>query len=93
MEDIEVKAEREFITTGIPGFDKLFKRGIPKGSTVLIAGGTGSGKTNFCLQMLVHHASQGKNVITWVLKNLKRQVNIDGFYIVDSNSESITSCG
>lgn len=57
----EGKKMREFVTTGIPGFDKLFKHGIPKGSTVLVAGGTGSGKTNFCLQLLVHHATQGKN--------------------------------
>jgi len=51
---------KEYIKTGIPGFDKLFTNGIPKGSTVLIAGGTGSGKTNFCLQILAYHASQGK---------------------------------
>lgn len=56
----EGKKIREFVNTGIPGFDKLFKHGIPKGSTVLVAGGTGSGKTNFCLQLLVHHAGQGK---------------------------------
>jgi len=55
-----MKKQREYIKTGIPGFDDLFKHGIPKGSTVLIAGGTGSGKTNFCLQMLAHHASNGK---------------------------------
>lgn len=51
----------KFIQTGIPGFDELFEQGIPKGSTVLIAGGTGSGKTNLCLQLLANHASQGKN--------------------------------
>ena len=56
----DVKKEKEYISTGIPGFDKLFKHGIPKGSTVLIAGGTGSGKTNFCLQILAHHAANGK---------------------------------
>lgn len=61
MEKLKNKRKsREYIKTGIPGFDSLFKHGIPKGSTVLIAGGTGSGKTNFCLQMLAHHASQGK---------------------------------
>jgi len=56
----KVKKVKEYVNTGIPGFDKLFTHGIPKGSTVLIAGGTGSGKTNFCLQMLAHHAKQGK---------------------------------
>jgi len=55
-----MKKQREYVKTGVPGFDDLFKHGIPKGSIVLIAGGTGSGKTNFCLQMLAHHASNGK---------------------------------
>ena len=51
---------KEYIKTGIPGFDKLFKHGIPKGSPVVIAGGTGSGKTIFCLQILAYQAAQGK---------------------------------
>ncbi len=45
------------IKTGVPGLDMLFEKGIPKGSTVLVAGGAGSGKTIFCLQLLAHHAS------------------------------------
>jgi len=60
MKQKKGKKVREYIATGIPGFDKLFQHGIPKGSTVLIAGGTGSGKTNFCLQLLAHQAAQGK---------------------------------
>jgi len=51
---------KEYVVTGVPGFDGLFKHGIPKGSTVIVAGGTGSGKTNFCLQILAHHAAHGK---------------------------------
>jgi len=51
---------KEYIKTGITGFDDLFKSGIPKGSSVLVAGGTGSGKTNFCLQILNNQASIGK---------------------------------
>ncbi len=54
-------AIKEYIKTNIPGFDKLFTHGIPKGSTVLISGGTGSGKTNFCLQLLINFAKEGKN--------------------------------
>jgi circadian clock protein KaiC len=58
-----MKLEEEttkYIKTGVPGFDELFEHGIPKGSSVLIAGGTGSGKTNLCLQLLAHQAAQGK---------------------------------
>ena len=42
---VSEKRKREYIKTGIPGFDKLFKHGIPKGVPVVLAGGTGSGKT------------------------------------------------
>jgi len=51
---------KKFVETGVPGFDNLFRHGIPKGSTVIVAGGTGSGKTNLCLKILAHHAAKGK---------------------------------
>jgi len=51
---------KKYIKTGVPGLDKLFKNGIPEGSPVVIAGGAGSGKTIFCLQLLAHQASMGK---------------------------------
>jgi len=53
-------SDKVYIKTGIPGFDKLFKHGIPKGSPIIIAGGTGTGKTIFCLQLLANQAAQGK---------------------------------
>jgi len=56
----KAKNNKEYISTGITGFDKLFKHGIPKGSPIIIAGGTGTGKTNFCLQLLANQASKGK---------------------------------
>ena len=56
----QIEKIEKFVQTGIPGFDKLFKNGIPKGSSVLIAGGAGSGKTNLALQILTYHASKGK---------------------------------
>lgn len=51
---------RKYISTKIPGFDDLFRNGIPQGNTVLIAGGAGSGKTILCLQMLYQQALAGK---------------------------------
>src|SRR3990170_2989356 len=51
----------EKIRTGIPGFDDLIKDGIEKGSIVLVAGGTGTGKTNFCSQFLHHGAQKGES--------------------------------
>ena len=44
----------ERISTGTPGLDSLIEGGIPKGSTVLIAGNSGTGKTILCSQFLYH---------------------------------------
>ncbi len=52
--------DEKYITTGVPGFDKLFEHGIPRSADVLVAGGAGSGKTIFCLQTLAYHAARGK---------------------------------
>jgi KaiC/GvpD/RAD55 family RecA-like ATPase len=43
----------EYTLTGIPGMDKILgDKGIPKGHTILICGGPGSGKTTFAIQFL-----------------------------------------
>ena len=52
--------KEDFIKTGIAGLDALFRQGIPAESSVLIAGGAGSGKTLLTLQMLYNSAMSGK---------------------------------
>lgn len=51
------------MVTGVPGFDALMRTGIPQGSNILVSGGPGSGKTIFCLQLLAHHASEGRKCL------------------------------
>jgi len=47
--------------TDISGFDALFaEKGIPKGSSVLIAGGPGTGKSTFCRHICFNLVSKGK---------------------------------
>jgi KaiC/GvpD/RAD55 family RecA-like ATPase len=46
------------IQTGISGLDDLIDGGIPEGSTTLLSGRSGSGKTIFGIQYLYHGASQ-----------------------------------
>lgn len=50
------KENRIYIKTGITGFDTLIKKGIEKGTSILISGGPGSGKTIFALQSLYNGA-------------------------------------
>ena len=53
-----------FLKTGIPGFDGLIEKGgIPRGTSILVSGGPGSGKTTFCLQLLNSGALAGEKCI------------------------------
>ncbi|MDD5148048.1 MAG: ATPase domain-containing protein [Candidatus ainarchaeum sp.] len=51
--------QSRILKLGIHGFDGLFATGIPSGSAVLVEGGPGSGKTNFCLTALLSLCKQG----------------------------------
>jgi len=48
------------LTTGIPGLDDMIEGGLPFPSVMLLAGGTGTGKTTFCLQFLSEGAKKGE---------------------------------
>jgi len=62
-ERIEAPPKPEWIKTGVPGFDELLEKGIPKGTNILIAGGPGTGKTIFCLQTLYNAAREGHDCL------------------------------
>lgn len=51
-ESAPVKSSRGRVPTGIPGLDELLEGGFVKGSTILVTGGTGTGKTTFCAQFI-----------------------------------------
>ncbi len=40
------------VRTGIEGFDELVLGGLPRGQSILVTGGTGTGKSTFALQFL-----------------------------------------
>lgn len=40
------------VKSGIPGFDELIEGGFPEGTTVLVTGTTGTGKTTFAVQFV-----------------------------------------
>ncbi|MBT3397354.1 hypothetical protein HOA55_00995 [archaeon] len=55
----------KYVHTGVAGFDELFNEnmGIPFGSSILVEGGPGSGKTLFCLTTLASMCSRGKKCL------------------------------
>lgn len=69
------KMETEhYMFSGIQGFDALLTKGIPKGVNIILEGNAGSGKTIFSLQMLKHHASQGKKCLFISFEESKDQL-------------------
>jgi circadian clock protein KaiC len=48
----------ERVPTGIEGLDKMFFDGVFKGSTTLIGGASGTGKTTFALQFIAEEAKR-----------------------------------
>ena len=56
------KSKKESVLkTNINGFDVLFAgNGVPRGNSVLVAGGTGTGKSTFCRQICYNLVSEGK---------------------------------
>ena len=55
------KKKEDVLKTSISGFDELFADGgIPKGSSVLVAGGPGTGKSILCRQICYNLVSKGK---------------------------------
>jgi len=78
------------LSTGIPGLDEMVEGGYPFPCTVLVAGGTGTGKTTFALQFLADGARKGEQGLffttfseptQWMLRFASRHkfINKDDF--------------
>lgn len=74
------------LTTGVPGMDEMLEGGFPFPSTILLAGGTGTGKTTFSLQFLSEGAKKGEQGLffttfseptQWMLRFASRHKFID----------------
>ncbi|USS40708.1 AAA family ATPase [Thermococcus aggregans] len=59
----EMEYTLEKITTGVDKLDKMLGGGIYKGSSVLLVGMTGTGKTTFALHFAVANAMQGRKAV------------------------------
>lgn len=63
------------LKTNISGFDELFdEKGIPLGNSVLVAGGTGTGKSTFCRQICYNAVSSGKNCMYVSFEESKERI-------------------
>lgn len=68
------ETESEWVNVGVTGFDDLLGKGIPKGTSVLISGGCGTGKTIFCLQTLWHGLTRGETCLYVSFEESKKRL-------------------
>ena len=62
------------VTTGVAGLDALLLGGLPRASTTVIEGGTGTGKTLVSLQFLLEGARRGEPGILFTLEETPAQI-------------------
>ncbi len=67
----------ERVETGIPGLDKLIEGGFVPGSTNLIAGNAGTGKTLMCMQYLWNGLQKGENAVYVTLEQRAEDILAD----------------
>jgi len=59
-----LKEKVEFLPVRVDDFDeKLTAHGIERGSTILVSGGCGTGKSTFCMQSLYHGLMNGEKAV------------------------------
>jgi len=64
----------ERASTGIAGLDDMFGGGLPRSSSTVVLGATGTGKTLLGLQFLLEGARQGEPVVLFTLEETPDQL-------------------
>lgn len=67
----------ERVGSGIPGLDRLISGGFVKGSTILVSGGTGAGKTTFCVQFLLDGLKNGEGGVYVSMEESPKEIKKD----------------
>jgi len=65
---------RERASTGVAGLDAMLGGGLPRASTTIVQGGTGTGKTLLGLHFLIEGARQGEAGIQFMLEETPEQL-------------------
>ncbi len=66
------------VETGVSGLDKLIEGGLVKGSTTLVTGGPGTGKTIFCSQFVMCGLKKGEICLYVTFEESPEDIKLDG---------------
>jgi len=81
----EIQFKDSLCETGIEKFDEMVGGGIPTGSTVLVVGSSGTGKTTLCMQYLINGAKKGERGVFFTITEplFKLTKNLESFSFYD----------
>jgi circadian clock protein KaiC len=65
---------KDKLATGVPGLDECLRGGLPRGSTTIVEGGTGTGKTLLGLHFLLEGARAGEPGLLLTLEETPGQL-------------------
>lgn len=65
------------VSTGVPRLDSLLEGGFPQNSITMVTGGTGTGKTIFCLQFLWEGLQKGEPCVYLSLEEDAEEIKAD----------------
>ena len=68
----------ERVSSGNPGLDRLTSGGLPRGSSTLLSGPTGTGKTLLATQFAADGAAKGEGVLLVAYEETREQVHRNG---------------
>jgi len=71
---VNVKSERDAISTGVEGLDRILGGGLPGPRLYLAQGAPGTGKTTFGLQFLLAGANAGESVVYVTLSQSRSEL-------------------
>jgi KaiC/GvpD/RAD55 family RecA-like ATPase len=74
LEKAKPKGKSDRISSGIPGLDKLINGGFIRGTTILVSGGAGTGKTIFCTQFIFEGLKRGETCMFITLEETPRDI-------------------
>jgi KaiC/GvpD/RAD55 family RecA-like ATPase len=65
------------VPTGIGDLDEILRGGIPTGSSVLITGASGTGKTSTCMEILCRGAAEGEPGVMFLTSETPEQATVN----------------
>ncbi len=73
----KINPSTDRMKSGIPGLDKLIGGGFMKGSSILVTGSTGTGKTILCCQFIHEGLKNGEKCMYITFEELPEEIKAD----------------